>query len=145
MAGGRDLPPTDGEVSPTTVGLLPVTPGVPSPLRFPPPRVPSPQFGCCGGVSYKDWSQNMYFNCTAANPSRERCSVPFSCCLRDASEVRMAASGWGGHDPRSAPLLPSLRAALSPQPPPQEREPTSGGGWDPPTTLRLWGCCVGSG
>ncbi|NWJ06103.1 TSN33 protein, partial [Crypturellus undulatus] len=45
------------------------------------------EFSCCGGVSYKDWSRNMYFNCTAANPSRERCSVPFSCCLRDAGEA----------------------------------------------------------
>ncbi|XP_053912769.1 tetraspanin-33 isoform X2 [Cuculus canorus] len=44
------------------------------------------EFSCCGGVSYKDWSQNMYFNCTAANPSRERCSVPFSCCLQDPDE-----------------------------------------------------------
>ncbi|NXN65124.1 TSN33 protein, partial [Himantopus himantopus] len=52
------------------------------------------EFSCCGGVSYKDWSQNMYFNCTAANPSRERCSVPFSCCLRDTREVRTAS--WGG-------------------------------------------------
>uniref|UniRef100_A0A8C3XGN0 Tetraspanin-33 n=1 Tax=Cyanoderma ruficeps TaxID=181631 RepID=A0A8C3XGN0_9PASS len=45
------------------------------------------EFSCCGGVSYKDWSQNMYFNCTATNPSRERCSVPFSCCLHDTSQV----------------------------------------------------------
>ncbi|XP_075285274.1 tetraspanin-33 isoform X1 [Opisthocomus hoazin] len=45
------------------------------------------EFSCCGGVSYKDWSQNMYFNCTAANPSRERCSVPFSCCLPDAGQA----------------------------------------------------------
>ncbi|KGL91680.1 Tetraspanin-33 [Charadrius vociferus] len=45
------------------------------------------EFSCCGGVSYKDWSQNMYFNCTAANPSRERCSVPFSCCLQDTREA----------------------------------------------------------
>ncbi|XP_064297676.1 tetraspanin-33 isoform X3 [Phalacrocorax carbo] len=45
------------------------------------------EFSCCGGVSYKDWSQNMYFNCTAANPSRERCSVPFSCCLQDTHEL----------------------------------------------------------
>ncbi|KFO55396.1 Tetraspanin-33, partial [Corvus brachyrhynchos] len=45
------------------------------------------EFSCCGGVSYKDWSQNMYFNCTATNPSHERCSVPFSCCLRDASQA----------------------------------------------------------
>ncbi|XP_040401232.1 tetraspanin-33 [Cygnus olor] len=41
------------------------------------------EFRCCGGVSYRDWSRNVYFNCSAANPSRERCSVPFSCCLHD--------------------------------------------------------------
>ncbi|XP_068025577.1 tetraspanin-33 isoform X2 [Melanerpes formicivorus] len=45
------------------------------------------EFSCCGGVSYKDWSQNMYFNCTVTNPSRERCSVPFSCCLQDTNEL----------------------------------------------------------
>ncbi|KAG8138529.1 hypothetical protein E2320_004444, partial [Naja naja] len=32
-------------------------------------------FGCCGAISYKDWSQNMYFNCTPQNPSREFCSL----------------------------------------------------------------------
>ncbi|XP_027631671.1 tetraspanin-33 isoform X4 [Tupaia chinensis] len=39
------------------------------------------KFSCCGGISYKDWSLNMYFNCSEDNPSRERCSVPYSCCL----------------------------------------------------------------
>ncbi|XP_068587471.1 tetraspanin-33 [Cebidichthys violaceus] len=39
------------------------------------------EFGCCGGVTYTDWSKNMYFNCKLDNPSRERCSVPFSCCI----------------------------------------------------------------
>ncbi|KAI7791769.1 tetraspanin-33 [Triplophysa rosa] len=39
------------------------------------------QFNCCGGISYMDWSQNMYFNCSKENPSKERCSVPYSCCL----------------------------------------------------------------
>ncbi|KAM6896291.1 LOW QUALITY PROTEIN: tetraspanin-33 [Lycodopsis pacificus] len=39
------------------------------------------EFGCCGGVTYTDWSRNMYFNCSLDNPSRERCSVPFSCCI----------------------------------------------------------------
>ncbi|XP_072233765.1 tetraspanin-33 [Leuresthes tenuis] len=38
-------------------------------------------FDCCGAVTYTDWSQNIYFNCSTTNPSRERCSVPFSCCL----------------------------------------------------------------
>lgn len=39
------------------------------------------EFDCCGALRYLDWSQNMYFNCSKDNPSRERCSVPFSCCI----------------------------------------------------------------
>lgn len=39
------------------------------------------EFGCCGGVAFTDWQRNMYFNCTPENPSTERCSVPYSCCL----------------------------------------------------------------
>ncbi|XP_048123587.1 tetraspanin-33 isoform X3 [Alosa alosa] len=38
------------------------------------------EFSCCGGISYKDWSLNMYFNCTDRR-SPESCGVPFSCCL----------------------------------------------------------------
>ncbi|XP_031674403.1 tetraspanin-33-like isoform X2 [Oncorhynchus kisutch] len=45
------------------------------------------EFSCCGGVTYTDWSQNMYFNCTTDNRSRERCSVPFSCCLLSKDEA----------------------------------------------------------
>lgn len=45
------------------------------------------EFGCCGAVSYTDWSQNMYFKCDEGNPSRERCSVPFSCCLMTKEKV----------------------------------------------------------
>ncbi|XP_034262992.1 tetraspanin-33 [Pantherophis guttatus] len=45
------------------------------------------EFGCCGGVSYRDWSQNMYFNCTPQNPSREFCSVPYSCCRQPKGQL----------------------------------------------------------
>lgn len=40
------------------------------------------QFECCGisDNSYKDWSWNIYFNCTDSNPSPQRCAVPYSCC-----------------------------------------------------------------
>ncbi|CAG13130.1 unnamed protein product, partial [Tetraodon nigroviridis] len=38
------------------------------------------EFKCCGWNNYTDWSWNLYFNCTPANPSSERCAVPYSCC-----------------------------------------------------------------
>ncbi|XP_048862547.1 tetraspanin-33b isoform X2 [Brienomyrus brachyistius] len=39
------------------------------------------EFKCCGGNDYTDWSWNLYFNCSADNPSTERCGVPYSCCI----------------------------------------------------------------
>ncbi|TMS01200.1 Tetraspanin-33 [Larimichthys crocea] len=39
------------------------------------------KFQCCGVESYKDWSQNAYFECSDTNPSLEACGVPFSCCV----------------------------------------------------------------
>ncbi|XP_027899510.1 tetraspanin-33 [Xiphophorus couchianus] len=44
------------------------------------------EFGCCGAATYLDWSNNIYFDCNQSNPSRERCSVPFSCCIRSRNE-----------------------------------------------------------
>uniref|UniRef100_A0A8C9SSQ6 Tetraspanin 17 n=1 Tax=Scleropages formosus TaxID=113540 RepID=A0A8C9SSQ6_SCLFO len=41
---------------------------------------------CCGAHGPNDWNQNIYFNCTELNPSRERCGVPFSCCIKDPAE-----------------------------------------------------------
>lgn len=40
------------------------------------------KFQCCGVQSYKDWSRNVYFECSDTNPSLEACGVPFSCCVR---------------------------------------------------------------
>ncbi|KAM4614922.1 tetraspanin-33 [Polymixia lowei] len=54
------------------------------------------EFSCCGGVTYTDWSQNIYFNCTPNNPSRERCSVPFSCCHISKDEA--VINTMCGHD-----------------------------------------------
>ncbi|XP_013365102.1 PREDICTED: tetraspanin-17 isoform X3 [Chinchilla lanigera] len=44
------------------------------------------QWSCCGARGPNDWNLNIYFNCTDLNPSRERCGVPFSCCVRDPAE-----------------------------------------------------------
>ncbi|XP_039616715.1 tetraspanin-33b isoform X2 [Polypterus senegalus] len=45
------------------------------------------EFLCCGWNNFTDWSQNLYFNCTLENPSRERCGVPYSCCAAVPGEV----------------------------------------------------------
>eukprot|EP00064_Thunnus_orientalis_P004858 superscaffoldBa00000459_g4871 len=37
------------------------------------------KFKCCGGQEYKDWSVNMYHNCTAPGPLA--CGVPYTCCI----------------------------------------------------------------
>ncbi|XP_071198732.1 tetraspanin-33 isoform X2 [Salvelinus alpinus] len=45
------------------------------------------KFQCCGVHTYEDWSDNVYFQCSAENPSLEACGVPFSCCLRLHNET----------------------------------------------------------
>ncbi|XP_072309732.1 tetraspanin-33 isoform X2 [Eucyclogobius newberryi] len=53
------------------------------------------EFNCCGGVTYTDWSRNIYFNCEEGNPSRESCSVPFSCCIVTKEKVINTMCGQG--------------------------------------------------
>ncbi|XP_077548517.1 tetraspanin-33-like [Haemaphysalis longicornis] len=53
---------------------------------------------CCGLTqrSFRDWNNNMYFNCSRSNPSSERCSVPYSCCKRNSTdEVANLSCGHG--------------------------------------------------
>ncbi|XP_033633458.1 tetraspanin-33-like [Asterias rubens] len=46
------------------------------------------ELGCCGGDNtYRDWSQNRYFNCSDTNPSSEKCGVPYSCCRPQVSSA----------------------------------------------------------
>ncbi|XP_072125529.1 tetraspanin-33 isoform X2 [Mobula birostris] len=52
------------------------------------------KFKCCGVLSYKDWSQNMYFSCVETNPSLEQCGVPYSCCIMTAKEVLNTMCGY---------------------------------------------------
>ncbi|CAH1783679.1 unnamed protein product [Owenia fusiformis] len=51
------------------------------------------EFHCCGFSNddrgYKDWDQNLYFNCSESNPSRERCGVPYSCCVPTGNMINV--------------------------------------------------------
>ncbi|MEQ2211483.1 Tetraspanin-17, partial [Xenoophorus captivus] len=49
-------------------------------------------WSCCGAHGPDDWNQNIYFNCTDKNPSRERCGVPFSCCVKDPAVSHLLPS-----------------------------------------------------
>ncbi|XP_055506356.1 tetraspanin-33 isoform X1 [Leucoraja erinacea] len=52
------------------------------------------KFRCCGVLSYKDWSKNVYFSCAETNPSLERCAVPFSCCVMTTEEMLNTMCGY---------------------------------------------------
>uniref|UniRef100_A0A8C7WK09 Tetraspanin-33 n=1 Tax=Oncorhynchus mykiss TaxID=8022 RepID=A0A8C7WK09_ONCMY len=58
---------------------------------------------CCGAKEPDDWNLNLYFNCTVNNPSRERCGVPFSCCLSDPADTVLNTQC--GYDVRKGPKV----------------------------------------
>lgn len=76
----------------------------PSPGRAPPCRLPGapavmaalfptcsiPQFKCCGGEDYRDWSKNQYHDCNAPGPLA--CGVPYTCCFRNTVPTAPGAS-----------------------------------------------------
>ncbi|KAI4876757.1 hypothetical protein NFI96_002803 [Prochilodus magdalenae] len=58
---------------------------------------------CCGAKDPNDWNMNVYFNCSESNPSRERCGVPFSCCVNDPAD--MVLNTQCGYDIRGSGSL----------------------------------------
>ncbi|XP_003963974.1 tetraspanin-14 [Takifugu rubripes] len=42
---------------------------------------------CCGAQEPDDWNQNVYFRCNETHLSREKCGVPFSCCIPDPADT----------------------------------------------------------
>ncbi|XP_061645697.1 tetraspanin-14 isoform X4 [Phyllopteryx taeniolatus] len=41
---------------------------------------------CCGAQEPDDWDVNVYFSCKGTHQSREKCGVPFSCCVADPAD-----------------------------------------------------------
>lgn len=56
---------------------------------------------CCGAQDPNDWDLNIYFNCSSNSKSRERCGVPFSCCIPDPAQK--VVNTQCGYDIRSMP------------------------------------------
>lgn len=72
------------------------------------------EFQCCGLSSkgYLDWSDNEYFNCTedpSANPSVERCGVPFSCCINSTLHSSSLVNIMCGYGVQDKPLTEIAR------------------------------------
>lgn len=60
-------------------------------------------FQCCGVDGKSDWSMNIYFNCSLENPSRERCGVPYSCCMETGdSDISTVVNTLCGIDMQKA-------------------------------------------
>ncbi|XP_048237435.1 tetraspanin-33-like [Haliotis rufescens] len=67
------------------------------------------EFKCCGmshnKIGYMDWQLNRYFNCSASNPSAERCAVPVSCCIFEPGDYINVMCGFDTtNKPRSKVL-----------------------------------------
>uniref|UniRef100_A0A3B4UHF0 Tetraspanin n=1 Tax=Seriola dumerili TaxID=41447 RepID=A0A3B4UHF0_SERDU len=56
---------------------------------------------CCGAEEPNDWDLNAYFSCNDTNRSREKCGVPFSCCLSDPADS--VVNTQCGYDVRNKP------------------------------------------
>ncbi|XP_035981894.1 tetraspanin-14 isoform X45 [Fundulus heteroclitus] len=63
---------------------------------------------CCGAKEPDDWNLNVYFSCNETNKSREKCGVPFSCCLMDPADTVLNTQC--GYDVRSKPKVSSVPA-----------------------------------
>ncbi|GAB5578436.1 tetraspanin-15 isoform X2 [Prionailurus iriomotensis] len=50
------------------------------------------EFKCCGGEDYRDWSKNQYHACDAPGPLA--CGVPYTCCVRNTTEVVNTMCGY---------------------------------------------------
>ena len=57
---------------------------------------------CCGIEDYNDWDANVYFNCSS--PSREKCGVPFSCCIVKEGDIVNLVNRQCGYDTRDRSL-----------------------------------------
>ncbi|XP_077418808.1 tetraspanin-15 [Vanacampus margaritifer] len=64
------------------------------------------EFMCCGGQGYKDWSVNMYHNCSVRGPLA--CGVPYTCCIMKPKEVANTLCGYKVLEQERLDLIDSI-------------------------------------
>uniref|UniRef100_A0A4W3K2L9 Tetraspanin n=1 Tax=Callorhinchus milii TaxID=7868 RepID=A0A4W3K2L9_CALMI len=52
------------------------------------------QFKCCGGEDYLDWKKNQYHSCDGLTSGPLACGVPYTCCIRNKTEVANTLCGF---------------------------------------------------
>ncbi|XP_038677634.1 tetraspanin-15 isoform X1 [Scyliorhinus canicula] len=52
------------------------------------------EFKCCGAEDFTDWSTNMYHNCKGRATGPLACGVPYSCCIRNKTDVANTMCGY---------------------------------------------------
>ncbi|XP_073935139.1 tetraspanin-15 isoform X3 [Castor canadensis] len=67
------------------------------------------QFKCCGGEDYRDWSKNQYHDCSAPGPLA--CGVPYTCCIRNTTDVINTMCGYKTIDKEPGDTLSQLPAS----------------------------------
>lgn len=52
------------------------------------------KFKCCGAEDFTDWSTNIYHSCDGTAKGMLACGVPYSCCVRNKTEVANTMCGY---------------------------------------------------
>ncbi|XP_078421948.1 tetraspanin-15 isoform X1 [Cetorhinus maximus] len=52
------------------------------------------EFKCCGAEDFTDWSTNIYHNCEGRATGPLACGVPYSCCIRNKTDVANTMCGY---------------------------------------------------
>ncbi|XP_027030860.1 tetraspanin-15 [Tachysurus fulvidraco] len=66
------------------------------------------KFKCCGGEDWKQWTVNMYHNCSAPGPLA--CGVPYTCCVTKPNEVTNTLCGYKAIDKERVQLTDTINA-----------------------------------
>uniref|UniRef100_UPI00398F6F9B tetraspanin-15 isoform X2 n=1 Tax=Pristiophorus japonicus TaxID=55135 RepID=UPI00398F6F9B len=66
------------------------------------------EFKCCGAEDFMDWSTNIYHSCEGRATGPLACGVPYSCCIRNKTDVANTMCGYKTLDQQRLTLLHTI-------------------------------------